>query len=63
MRRGVYKLKILEMHLKLKGQHLKTISFIDYYIKLNCKLKINNKYTHTKGKMKLNTTLKLGIKS
>ena len=64
MRRGEYKFRILEMHLKLRDQQLKTILYI--YIPKphgNHKTKIYNRYTHTKEKAIQNTTLKIVIKS
>ena len=52
LRRGVYKCLILEMHLKLKDQQLKTLIYIyiDFYSKPHGKYKskVYGRYTHKK---------------
>ena len=53
MRRGEYKCRILEMHLKLKDQQLKTILFIYTLLDQNLMVTANLKSTidtHTKRK-------------
>ena len=51
MRRGEHKCRILEKHLKLKDQQLKTILFIYILLYQNITVTTNgkyNRYTHTK---------------
>ena len=65
VRRGEHKCRILEMHLKVKDQQLKTILFTYRLLYQNLIITANEKYTidtHTR-KRNPNTTLKLVIKS
>ena len=52
VRRGGHKCRVLEMHLKLKDQQIKTIFFIYRLLYQNIMVtanqKIYNRYTHTK---------------
>ena len=55
MRRGEYKCRILEMHLKLRDQQLKTTFCIYIYTAISkpngkCKPENYNRYTHKKEK-------------
>ena len=65
VRRGEYKCRILEMHLKLKDQQLKTILFTYRLLYQNLMGTANQKSTIVTQKRKRNpnTTLKLVIKS
>ena len=66
MRRGKYKYRILEMHLKLKDQQLKTILYLYRLLYQNSMVTSNRKSTidtHTHKRIRNpNTTLKLVIK-
>ena len=64
-RRGEHKCSILEMHLKLKDQQLKTILFLYRLLYQNLMVTANQKSTidTQKRKRNTNTTLKLVIKS
>ena len=68
VRLGGYKCRILEMHLQLRGQQLKTIIYIhiyiDSYMKTLGKLQTKNLHLIHKqiGKINSNTTLKVVIK-
>ena len=61
VRRGEYKCRVVKMHLKLRYQQLKTITYIDQLLYGNHKL--YKKYTHTHKKRNPNITLKTAIKS
>ena len=66
VRKGEHKCRLLEMHLKLKDQQLKTILFIYRQLYQNIMRTANQKSTidkHTKKKRNPNTTLKSVIKS
>ena len=52
VRRGEYKCRILEMHLKLKNQQLKTSLFIYRLLYQNFKVTANQKLTIDKHKRK-----------
>ena len=64
VRRGGYKCRILEMHLQLRDQQLKTISYIYRLLYQNLRVTANQKSTIDTQirKINSNTTLKIVIK-
>ena len=65
MRRGVYKCRILEMHLKLRDHQLTTILYLHRQLYQNLMVTANQKSTidkHTNTKNNPNTILKIVIK-
>ena len=65
LRRGGYKCRTLEMHLQLRDQQLKTISYIYRLLYQNFRITANQKSTIDTQTRKINsnTTLKIVIKS
>ena len=64
VRRGGYKCRTLEIHLKLRDQQLKTISYIYRLLYQNFRVNANQKFTINTQTRKINsnTTLKIVIK-
>ena len=64
MRKGGYKCRTLDMHLQLRDQQLKTISYIYRLLYQNFRITANQKSTIDKQirKINSNTTLKIVIK-